>query len=120
MKLLIIEDNPRLAALMARRLDEAGITVDLVASIEEAGAALGLSTYDGILLDLGLPDGDGSELLRRLRRGGSGTPVLVITARGAVSDRVALLDAGADDYLVKPFSTDELLARVRAVLRRHP
>ena len=118
MKLLIIEDNARLAAVMAKLLTDNGMTVDAVATIDEARAALALAAYDLILLDLALPDGYGGDLLRSLRTAGQATPVLVATARGDVTDRVKLLNAGADDYLVKPFSLDELLARIRALLRR--
>ena len=118
MKLLIIEDNARLAAVMTKLLTDNGMTVDAVATVEEARAALALASYDLILLDLALPDGYGGDLLRTLRTAGEATPVLVATARGDVTDRVQLLNAGADDYLVKPFSLDELLARIRAVLRR--
>lgn len=118
MKLLIIEDNARLAAVMTKLLTDNGMTVDAVATVEEARAALALGTYDLILLDLALPDGYGGDLLRTLRNAGEATPVLVATARGDITDRVQLLNAGADDYLVKPFSLDELLARIRAVLRR--
>jgi len=118
MKLLVVEDNPRLAAVMTKLLADNGLTVDSVATIEDARAALSLATYDLVLLDLALPDGYGGDLLRSLRTAGQPTPVLVATARGDVSDRVQLLNAGADDYLVKPFSLDELLARIRALLRR--
>ena len=118
MKLLVVEDNPRLAAVMTKLLADNGMTVDSVATIEDARAALSLATYDLVLLDLALPDGYGGDLLRSLRTAGQPTPVLVATARGDVSDRVQLLNAGADDYLVKPFSLDELLARIRALLRR--
>jgi DNA-binding response OmpR family regulator len=118
MKLLIIEDNARLAAVMTKLLTDNGMTVDAVATVEEARAALALARYDLILLDLALPDGYGGDLLRSLRNTGQATPVLVATARGDVTDRVKLLNAGADDYLVKPFSLDELLARIRALLRR--
>ncbi len=118
MRLLIVEDNAKLAGLMARQLGERGMAVDAVGGVEEARAALGVATYDAILLDLGLPDGDGREILRRLRAAGEGVRVLVVTARGALAERVDLLDSGADDYLVKPFSIEELLARVRALLRR--
>jgi DNA-binding response OmpR family regulator len=118
MKLLIIEDNARLATLMTKLLTDNGMTVDAVGTVEEARAALALASYDLILLDLALPDGYGGDLLRTLRTAGKATPVLVATARGDVTDRVKLLNAGADDYLVKPFSLDELLARIRAVLRR--
>jgi DNA-binding response OmpR family regulator len=118
MKLLVIEDNPRLAAVMTKLLADNGMTVDAVATAEEARVALAIATYDLILLDLTLPDGYGGDLLRSLRTAGQPTPVLVATARGDVSDRVQLLNAGADDYLVKPFPLDELLARIRALLRR--
>ena len=118
MKLLVIEDNPRLSAVMTKLLADNGMTVDAVATVEDARAALAVAAYDLILLDLTLPDGFGGDLLRSLRTAGKATPVLVATARGDVSDRVQLLNAGADDYLVKPFSLDELLARIRAVLRR--
>ncbi len=118
MKLLVIEDNPRLAAVMTKLLADNGMTVDSVATVEDARAALSLGPYDLVLLDLALPDGYGGDLLKSLRAAGKPTPVLVATARGDVSDRVQLLNAGADDYLVKPFSLDELLARIRALLRR--
>ena len=118
MKLLVIEDNARLATVMAKLLTDNGMTVDVVATVEEARAALAVAAYDVILLDLALPDGYGGDLLRTLRAAGQTTPVLVATARGDVVDRVQLLNAGADDYLVKPFSLDELLARIRALLRR--
>ncbi len=120
MRLLVVEDNARLASLIARHLDEAGMTVDSVASLAEAEAALAIATFDVLLLDLSLPDGDGLTLLARLRARGANTAVLVTTARGAVDARVRALDAGADDYLVKPFSVEELLARIRAVRRRAP
>ena len=120
MRLLVIEDNVRLASLIARHLHEAGLTVDSVASMAEAEAALAVASFDVVLLDLSLPDGDGQTLLARMRARGANVPVLVITARGAVDARVRALDAGADDYLVKPFSVEELLARIRAVRRRAP
>ncbi len=120
MKLLMVEDNTRLSAIMARLLRDAGIVVDAVASMEEARGALATGVYNLILLDLGLPDGDGATLLREIRTARDPTPILVATARGDVVERVAMLDAGADDYMVKPFSLDELLARIRALLRRPP
>jgi DNA-binding response OmpR family regulator len=119
-KLLMIEDSPRLAGVMGKLLRDGGMTVDAVGTIGDARAALAFGGYDAILLDLSLPDGDGAELLRELRRAGDATPILVATARSEVTDRVALLNAGADDYLVKPFSLNELLARIRALLRRPP
>jgi len=118
MRLLVVEDNEKLAALMKKRLHENMFAVDVVATAEEGLAALDVAAYDLIVLDLSLPDHDGTEVLRALRRGGHGTPVLVATARADVAQRVQTLNEGADDYLVKPFSLDELLARVRALLRR--
>jgi two-component system OmpR family response regulator len=117
-RILIVEDEQKMAALLRRGLHRHGYVADVA---EDAAIALGLAaatTYDGILLDLGLPDTDGVELCRRLRDGGSAVPVLVVTARDGVFDRVAGLDAGADDYLVKPFAFAELLARLRALHRR--
>lgn len=120
MRLLLVEDSDRLRALVAETIREAGWRLDAVASLGEAEAALTSAGYDLVLLDLGLPDGDGLDLVRALRRAGDRTPVLVLTARGAVDERVAGLDAGADDYLAKPFNNRELLARARALLRRAP
>ena len=118
MRLLLIEDNDRLAGLLGRLLLDAGFAVDTVATVVDADAALAVMEYELILLDLGLPDGDGADILARLRRAGGQALVLVATARADLVDRVQTLNAGADDYLVKPFSPDELLARVRALLRR--
>jgi DNA-binding response OmpR family regulator len=118
MRVLVVEDNARLRALTQRQLQDAGFAVDAVGELAEADAATRTETYDAIVLDLGLPDGDGGTLLRTLRGRGAATPVLVLTARDALDDRVAHLDAGADDYLVKPFAAAELLARLRALLRR--
>ncbi len=118
MRLLVVEDNDKLAALMKKLLSDSGYTVDAVPTAQAGKEALDVTDYDLILLDLSLPDQDGKELLRALRRAGHGTPVLVATARSDVDQRVQTLDQGADDYLVKPFSFDELLARVRALLRR--
>jgi len=120
MRLLLVEDSDRLRALVAETIREAGWRLDAVASLGEAEAALASAGYDLVLLDLGLPDGDGLDLVRAMRRGGDKTPVLVLTARGAVDERIAGLDAGADDYLAKPFNNRELLARARALLRRAP
>jgi len=118
MRLLLVEDDPMIGASVQRGLKQEGYTVDWVRD----GAAAELAVADGvhelILLDLGLPRKSGLELLAALRRKGVATPVLVITARDSVADRVKGLDAGADDYLVKPFDLDELSARVRALLRR--
>ena len=118
MRLLLVEDNATFAALLARLLTENGYAVDVAATREEAEAALASAEYALVLLDLTLPDGDGRDLLRAFRRAGKGTPVLVATARGHLAERVHTLDAGADDYLVKPFAPEELLARARALLRR--
>jgi two-component system copper resistance phosphate regulon response regulator CusR len=118
MRLLVVEDERALARHLQRGLEEAAWTVDVCERVEEAWRLLLLNAYDLVLLDLGLPDQDGSELLRRLRAGGHSTPVLILTARGAVDDRIAGLNAGADDYLSKPFAFGELLARINALLRR--
>lgn len=118
MRLLLAEDEEDLASAIQRRLREEGYAVDCVADGEEALAAVASVEYDGILLDLRLPGVSGLEVLRTLRRRGKETPVLILTALGALEDRVEGLDAGADDYLVKPFAFAELLARVRALLRR--
>jgi DNA-binding response OmpR family regulator len=118
MRLLVVEDNRKLAKLMAGLLADNMFTADVVTGVEEARAALDVVDYDLILLDLSLPDGDGAEILRSLRREGRATRILVATARADVVQRVEVLNDGADDYLVKPFSLDELLARIRALLRR--
>jgi two-component system OmpR family response regulator len=117
---LVIEDGSKMAALLRRGLQEEGFAVD-VAGTGEDGAWLGTENeYDVILLDVMLPDVDGSEVCRRLRAADRWAPILMLTARDGVQDRVAGLDAGADDYLTKPFSFDELFARVRALQRRGP
>ena len=118
MRVLVVEDEPRVRSFLRRGLVEAGLAVDAVA---EGQAALELALanpYDAIVLDLMLPGKDGLEVLRELRSRRCATPVLVLTARDAVEDKVRGLDAGADDYLPKPFAFAELLARVRALLRR--
>lgn len=118
MRLLIIEDNERLAGLIANGLDRQGYACDKAASLEDADDCIGAADYDAVILDLGMPDGDGLEWLARARRAGCMVPALILTARGALGDRIAGLDAGADDYLVKPAEVDEIAARLRALLRR--
>lgn len=118
MRVLLAEDNARLARLIVGGLSENGFAVDPFDRLDDAQAAVGSVRYDLLLLDLGMPDGDGIAFLRRLRRSGSTLPVLVITARSALDDKVIGLDSGADDYLVKPFEMKELVARCRALLRR--
>lgn len=118
MRVLVVEDDPGLAAVLGRGLTEAGFAVD---SASDGTTALWLGTeieFDVLVLDLGLPDLDGLAVLSRLRAAGRWAPVLVLTARDAVADRVLGLDGGADDYLLKPFAFPELLARVRALVRR--
>ena len=120
MRVLVVEDESKMAALLRRGLQEEGFAVDIAANGED-GSWMGVENdYDVILLDVMLPDVDGFEVCRRLRAAGRWAPILMLTARAGVQDRVAGLDAGADDYLTKPFSFDELLARVRALLRRGP
>jgi two-component system OmpR family response regulator len=117
-RVLVVEDEEKMARLLERGLEEEGYAVDVA---RDGGEALWLgeeTPYDAVILDLMLPDADGFEVCRRLREGGRWAPVLMLTARGAVTDRVHGLDAGADDYLTKPFSFEELLARLRALLRR--
>jgi two-component system response regulator TctD len=118
MRVLLIEDNERLMRLTQNALATAGFEADGVASAGEAMAALKTIDYSAIVLDLGLPDEDGMVLLKRLRAEGYAVPILILTARGGIDDRVLGLDAGADDYLVKPFSQQELQARLRVLLRR--
>lgn len=118
MRLLVVEDNEELAQLLARGLKSAGYDVDLLATVGEAEAALAMTRYAALVLDLGLPDGDGLSIVRGLRHRNDPIPVLVLTARGGVYDRVRGLRGGADDYVVKPFAFDELVARLEALLRR--
>jgi DNA-binding response OmpR family regulator len=117
-RLLVIEDEPRIAEILKSGLQRAGFAVDVVQLCADAREALALTVYDAAILDLGLPDGDGLDLLAELRSAHNGVNVLVLTARDAVENRVSGLDAGADDYLVKPFATVELIARTKALLRR--
>ena len=118
MRVLIVEDNKTFASLMAARLDRSGIDSDQVASLEEAHRAIGAVDYAAIVLDLGLEDGDGLDLLRKLRGNGNSVPIVITSARHSLEDRVRGLREGADDYLAKPFSIDELIARLHAVMRR--
>ena len=118
MRLLIIEDEARIAEILRSALARAGFAIDAVGFYGDAEAALATTRYDALILDLGLPDGDGLALLKKMRERGNATPVLVLTARDAVDDRVSGLDSGADDYLIKPFAISEVIARIKALLRR--
>ena len=118
MKILIIEDQRQLGQFLKKSLGEHSYTATWVQRCSEARDALCETKYDVIILDLSLPDGDGLDLLREWRRSGFNEPVLILSARDAVQDRIKGLDVGADDYLAKPFSLEELLARVRSLLRR--
>jgi two-component system, OmpR family, copper resistance phosphate regulon response regulator CusR len=117
-RVLVIEDDAEIADFIVRGLREEGFTVELAANGVDGGHALAHGSWDLVVLDWWLPGADGLTLLRRFRQAGKVTPVLFLTARDAVSDRVRGLDGGADDYLCKPFDYDELLARVRALARR--
>jgi two-component system OmpR family response regulator len=118
MRVLVVEDEVKMAALLRRGLGEQGFAVDVAGSGEEAVPLAVAAGYDAIVLDVILPGIDGFETCRRLRLDGIWAPVLMLTARGALEDRIAGLDGGADDYLTKPFSFAELLARLRALIRR--
>jgi len=118
MRLLLVEDETTLASQIRRALDEAGFAVDHAADGEEASSLGDTEPYDAVILDLGLPRGDGLSVLRRWRRRGNRMPVLILTARSDWPSKVEGLDAGADDYLAKPFVMDELIARLRALIRR--
>ncbi len=120
MRILVVEDEPKMAALIRRRLERAGWAVDVAPDGEEALWRAAATAFDAIVLDRMLPGIDGLEVCRRMRGDGVWSPVLMLTAVGEVADRVGGLDAGADDYLTKPFAFDELLARVRALARRGP
>ena len=120
MRILIVEDEPAAAQMLAKGLREQTYAVDLAADGEAALYQISINDYDLILLDVNLPGKDGLEVCRELRANGLTVPVLMLTARDAVQDRVAGLDTGADDYLTKPYAFHELLARVRAILRRGP
>ncbi|PWK68501.1 response regulator transcription factor [Aminobacter sp. AP02] len=118
MRILLVEDEPELASAMRTALRRYDMVVDHATSLLEAGDFAASESYDAILLDRQLPDGDGLTLVPKLRARGNATPVLVLTARSDTSDKVDGLDMGADDYLAKPFAFEELLARLRALLRR--
>jgi DNA-binding response OmpR family regulator len=119
MKILIVEDQRKVGHFVEKALTEQNYTASLAGSCAAARDALAESPYDVVVLDLGLPDGDGLELLKEWRESGFDTPVLILSARDAVEDRISGLNLGADDYLPKPFSVDELIARIRSLLRRH-
>ena len=119
-RVLVVEDEVKMAGLLRRGLTEEGYAVDVARTGSDGLWAGTTTSYDAIVLDVMLPDLDGFEVCRRLREQGHWAPVLMLTARDAVADRVAGLDAGADDYLAKPFSFSELFARIRALLRRGP
>ena len=118
MRVLLVEDDPELATVLRRALVMADVVADHVRRVDQALAAIASAPYDAVLLDRGLPDGDGLAFVGALRDQRLRPPVIILTARGDVADRIEGLDAGADDYLVKPFAIDELLARLRAVQRR--
>ncbi len=118
MRVLLVEDEMKLAVLLERGLVEEGYAVDVAANVSEGSWLTDENAYDAIILDVMLPDGDGFAFCRALRDGGCWSPVLMLTARDGIEDRVSGLDSGADDYLTKPFAFDELLARLRALMRR--
>jgi DNA-binding response OmpR family regulator len=118
MRVLLVEDDRMIAQGLRTALRQDGYTVDWTADGKGATAALHASQFDLVLLDLGLPERDGIEVLREYRQRGDATPVIILTARDEVQDRIAGLDAGADDYIVKPFDLEEVMARMRSVLRR--
>jgi DNA-binding response OmpR family regulator len=118
MRLAVVEDNAELARLLSQGLKAEGYDTDIMSTAAEARAALTATRYAALILDLGLPDGDGLSILREIRARHDPLPVLVLTARGGVHDRVSGLRNGADDYLVKPFALEELVARLEALLRR--
>lgn len=120
MRILLVEDEPALAASLARGLRGGAHAVDVAGRLHEARTLLAREHYDALVLDVNLPDGSGFDLAQALRDEANPLPILILTARDSVADRVHGLDLGADDYLVKPFALDELLARLRAVTRRAP
>jgi DNA-binding response OmpR family regulator len=118
MRVLLVEDDEMIAQGLQTALRQAAFAVDWMRDGQSAGTALQTSTFDLVLLDLGLPHRDGIDVLRDLRKRGNATPVIILTARDEIQHRIAGLDAGADDYIVKPFDLDEVTARMRSVLRR--
>jgi two-component system OmpR family response regulator len=118
MRLLVVEDDPELGSQLVERLTSEGYAVDLATNGEEAGFLGETEPFDAVVLDLGLPKVDGLTVLRGWRRAGVAMPVIILTARGSWSEKVQGIDAGADDYLAKPFRVEELLARIRALIRR--
>lgn len=119
MRILLVEDDPQIGSAIASALDDAGMAADWVKDGDAALASIATGTFELVLLDIGLPKKDGLSVLKHIRQNRDSIPVIMITARDAVEDRIAGLDLGADDYLVKPFLVEELMARVRAVARRH-
>jgi DNA-binding response OmpR family regulator len=117
-KVLVIEDTVKLAAAIAEAMSRAQFNCDIASNLHEAQTKVEGADYDLMLLDLSLPDGDGLDFLRKLRADSIRTPVIVLTARGGLNDRISGLDDGADDYLVKPFELNEMISRCKAVLRR--
>lgn len=118
MRILVVEDEAKMAGVLRRGMEGAGMTVDVAATGEAAIWMAGSTPYDALVLDVMLPDVDGFEVCRRIRADGVWAPIIMLTARDAVQDRITGLDRGADDYLLKPFAFDELLARLRALVRR--
>jgi DNA-binding response OmpR family regulator len=118
MRVLLVEDEAEMAAALTSALKRYDMVVDHVPSLAEAEEAISAEVHGAVLLDRQLPDGDGLRLIPKLRARAEGVPIIVLTARGELADRIAGLDCGADDYLAKPFAVEELLARLRAVLRR--
>jgi len=117
-RILLIEDNERLAEFIVAGLKSAGFVTDIFGTLADGEAAFESAPYHAVILDLGMPDGNGLDLLKTLRARGSSVPIMLLTARDGVQDRVRGLNDGADDYLLKPFAMEELIARLRAILRR--
>lgn len=120
MRLLVVEDDAALGQILVRGLTEEGYAVDLSTGVRDARHNASVHSYDTLVIDIGLPDGNGLDLCTELRESGDATPILLLTARDGLSDKVGGLDSGADDYLTKPFDFPELTARVRALTRRPP